>query len=94
MSYAVLPKSNGPSRQVWADDGTDVTYPIPLSETRKRKFVQVQYFPLWDTILEYFGDRAIVEEVDENAYPSFGSAWYYNDNGVCRLWRQNWDSSD
>jgi len=44
--------------------------------------------------LRVFGGHGLYREVAEDDSPSLGEAWFVNQDGLCHLWKANYDSSD
>lgn len=44
--------------------------------------------------MRVFGGHAMYREVLEDDYPSIGEAWFISQDGLCHLWKANFDSSD
>lgn len=79
---------------VWEDTGELVKFPIPLSEVRKRKYVDNSFYNL------LFNDLAndypeMVRFVFKSDTPSWGESWWVaGATGLIELYKENWDSSD
>lgn len=82
------------SYMVWEDTGERVKYPLPVYEPRKRKYIDNSYFNIYfnDVAKEYSGH---IRFVSNKYIPPWGSSWWIADhNGLIKLYKENWDSSD
>lgn len=80
---------------VWADNGEKCKFPIPLSETRERLYVQPTYkFDYtFDKLCLLFPQSVI--EANETTEASWGCGIFVKgDCGFPQLFRSNFDSSD
>ena len=79
---------------IWEDTGELVNFPIPLSEVRKRKYLDNSFYDL------LFNDLAnqypeMVRFVFKSKNPSWGESWWAcGSNGRIELYKENWDTSD
>ena len=46
-----------------------------------------------DFILKDLKGVARYKEVDESDKPSIGNVWFIDNNGKCKLWKYNYDTS-